>query len=501
MKPTIVLHAVLLLAAVPAYSQFGRGAGEWSTNGADAQRSSWVRTDAKISVPAIEKGGFGLAWKLKLADAGEQGNAFSGDTVLLNGYIGYRGFRSLGYIAGASGHIYAMDTDLGRVEWQKPLGPAARPSSAPCSGGMTAGIVRAVSAAFPGMPQGGRGGAGRGNAAKSAVGEPDEGAVTIKELAQREAAMAARAGANPGRGPGGPGGPPRRMPNYIYAISADGMLHSMYVSNGEEPEKAVPFLPNKDKAAGLIALNDVAYAVTTQGCGGAPNAVWGIDLESHAVTSWKRQSGDIAGTVGPAIAPDGTVYVTTTSGELAALEAKTLQPKSTYDAHGAFSSSPILFQFHDKTLVAAATKDNHIHVLDTASLDKPYAPQSIGFAADALASWQDTGGTRWILASSPGAVTAWKLVEKDGAPALTTGWTSRDLESPTAPLIINGVIFTFARGSAALYALDGATGKDIWNSGSTVTGRGPASLSAAGMQIYLATHDGAFYAFGFPIEH
>jgi len=393
----ISVVSLVVLLGLRAHAQFGRGAGEWSTNGADAQRSSWVRSDAKISVPAIQKGGFGLAWRIKLGDT-----AFSGDAVLLNGYIGYRGFRSLGYIAGANGQVYAVDTDLGRLEWKKPIGSAV----------MTANVVRAVSPAFPGMPVAGRGGPGRVTAAKGAVGDPDQGAVTIKEIAEREAAAAARGGAAPGRGPGA-GGPPRRVPNYIHAISADGLFHSMYVSNGEEPEKAVPFVPANAKARGLIALNDVAYATT-------PNTVFGIELESHKVTSWKTAAGDLAGAVGPAIAPDGTVYVTTTAGDLAALEAKTLTARSTYASHSEFTSSPVLFQFHDKTLVAAAAKDNRIHLLDAAALDKPYAPQSIGFAADTLSSWQDPAGTRWILASSPGAVMAWKLVEKDGAPAPPT---------------------------------------------------------------------------------
>jgi outer membrane protein assembly factor BamB len=469
---------IFLLFPLCALAQFGRGAGEWSTTGADAQRSSWVRTDAKISAAAIQKGGFGLAWKLKLTDG-----AFSGDAVLLNGYIGYRGFRSLGYIAGANGHVYAVDTDLGRLEWQKPLG----------SGGITAGVARPVSPAFPGVPAPGRGGPGRGTAAKSGVGAPDQGAVTIKEIADREAAMASTAaGRGAGRGPNvGPGGPPRRVPNYLNAISADGMLHSMYVSNGEEPEKPLPFAGAKANAGGLMVLNDAAYALTS-------DTVWALDLESHKVASWKA-SGQIVTSAGPAIAPDGTVFVTTTAGGLAVLEAKTLAPKSTYDAHAEFTSSPVLFQFHDKTLAAAATKDNHIHLLDAAAPDKPYAPQSIGFAAGTLASWQDSSGTRWILASSPSAVTAWKLVDKEGAPSLTTGWTSRDLASPGAPLVINGVVFAYSQG--VLHAFDGMNGRDLWNSGSTVTARGPASLSAAGSQIYLATRDGVLYAFGFPIEH
>ncbi len=487
----------VLLTLQISVAQFGRGSGEWSTTAADAQRSAWVRSDPKISVAGIQKGGFGLAWKLRLGNT-----AFSGDAVLLNGYIGYRGFRSLGYLADG-GHIYAVDTDLGRLEWQKPLGAAVH-GSGPCGGGITAGAARAVSTAFPPMPQAGRG-PGRINPAKSAVGEPDEGAVTVRALAEREARMAAAAAAAPPPPrPAAAGAPPRRRPNYLHTISADGYFHSMQVSNGEEPESAVPFLPANTHATGLVVLQDTAYAVTAHGCGGAPNAVWALDLDSHAVTSW-RASGDIAGAAGPAIAPDGTVYATDTSGKLAALGEKTLQPKSTYSAGAEFTSSPVLFQFHDQVLAAAAARDNRIHLLDTAAPGRRYEPQPAGFAPDALATWQDTGGTRWILASSRSAVTAWKLAEKDGAPALEPGWTSRDLASPGAPIIVNGVVFAFAAGSgsapAALYAFDGTTGKELWNSGSTVTARGPASLSAAGMQVYLATHDGTFYAFGFPIEH
>jgi outer membrane protein assembly factor BamB len=55
---------------------------------------------------------------------------------------------------------------------------------------------------------------------------------------------------------------------------------------------------------------------------------------------------------------------------------------------------------------------------------------------------------------------------------------------------------------AVLYALDAATGKEFWNSGNTITSFvHSGGLSAGGSQIYLGTHDGTLYAFGFPIEH
>ena len=78
---------------------------------------------------------------------------------------------------------------------------------------MTANVARPTVAGFPAAPQGGRGG-GRGTAAKSGVGEPEEGSIILKELAGR-AAAAPPPNFNAGRGRGAAGGPPRRQPNYL----------------------------------------------------------------------------------------------------------------------------------------------------------------------------------------------------------------------------------------------------------------------------------------------
>ena len=44
-----------------------RGAtGDWMTVNGDAQRSSWVRSDPKISRESMQKPGFTFLWKLKL---------------------------------------------------------------------------------------------------------------------------------------------------------------------------------------------------------------------------------------------------------------------------------------------------------------------------------------------------------------------------------------------------------------------------------------------------
>jgi outer membrane protein assembly factor BamB len=55
---------------------------------------------------------------------------------------------------------------------------------------------------------------------------------------------------------------------------------------------------------------------------------------------------------------------------------------------------------------------------------------------------------------------------------------------------------------AVLYALDSVTGKELWSSGSTITSFvHSGGLSGGGSRVYVSTHDGTQYAFGFPIEH
>lgn len=495
---------VLLFSAI-AHAQFGRGVGDWSTTGADAHRSSWVRTDPKISPDNMRKPGFQFLWKMKL----ESSHTLS-TPVLLTGYIGYKGFRSLGYVGGSSDTVHAMDTDLARSEWQKRFPVATRePGSSACAGGMTANVTRAVSAAFPAPPDGrGGGGGGRGGPARSAVGEPGQGAAILAVL-EEQARRAAAAPPPPPRpaAPGGPGGGFTRMPNVVYALSSDGMLHAMYVSNGDEPDPPVRFLPANANASGLTVVGGVAYAATTRGCGGAANGVWALALATKEVTNWQSDGAEVGGF---AIGPDGTLYVTTSQGSLVALDAKTMKPKDSYIAKGqAFTSAPVVFQYKDKTLIAAVSKDGQIHLLDSTALNAalnktPAPPAASNFVPGALASWQGSDGTRWLLTSSAQAVVTWKVTDKDGAPALQTGWVSRQMTAPLTSMVIAGVVFTASGGDgpAVLYALDSTTGKELWNSGKTITSSARAgTLAAGGSQVYLATNDGTLMVFGYPIEH
>src|SRR5947208_3243255 len=96
-QPAVVYSGVLLACAGICSAQFGRGDASWATTGADAQRSSWVRQDPKISKEELQKPDFRFLWKLKVADKPGQANTLT-PAVLLSKYIGYRGFRDLALI-------------------------------------------------------------------------------------------------------------------------------------------------------------------------------------------------------------------------------------------------------------------------------------------------------------------------------------------------------------------------------------------------------------------
>ena len=224
---------------------------------------------------------------------------------------------------------------------------------------------------------------------------------------------------------------------------------------------------------------------------------------------------------------------------MVALDRKTLERKDWFIADGAdFNASPMVIRYKDRDLVAVTGNDGRLYLLDGASLGGAdhktplhvTAKYTAAGAGMALATWEDQG-TRWILATAAGSapagraaagrsaaatatggsVVAFQLVDQNGTLTLERGWTSRPLTSPLAPIVVNGVAFVASsgefRGSAAgqltaaqraqrsvpavLYALDAATGAELWNSGTDhhfVRPRGPVGRRRAGLPGDLRQH-------------
>ena len=169
----------------------------------------------------------------------------------------------------------------------------------------------------------------------------------------------------------------------------------------------------------------------------------------------------------------------------------------------------------------------------------------------ALSAWQDPQGTQWVHVpfwgpvsttfkapiehSRPkgGGIAAFKLEEIAGKWQLTPAWLSRDMDMAEETVIANGIVFAYSSGvdgtqvvqdaawnepggpryggalssgaarripnsrKAMLYALDGQTGKELWNSGDTITSWNHFSgITVANGRVYIGTWDGMLYAFG-----
>jgi outer membrane protein assembly factor BamB len=477
-----------LIFAGLAAAQFGGGPA-WNTTGGDAQRTSWVRTDAQISPENLQKPGFKFLWKVKLNNEAKGDYALS-QAVEFPRYIGYRGFRSYVFLGGASNTAIALDSDLARVEWQQRYKVSAPAPTPGCPGGMTAGVSRPTP--LTDNPLGTAGPARAATHAASAVGEVNEGAVQVK--AALEHPPAAR----------GPRPPAAFGSNALFVLTTDGMLHLALVSNGEDSMPPFRFLPANANASNLIFTEGEVYASTSGNCGGAPNAVWMIDLAGpdKSPKSWKTKGGSVIGT---ALGPDGTVYASTGDGEIVTLDRKTLAMKESFSVGSSpFTTSPVVFSHNGKYLVAAANKDGHIYILDGASLKTPLAKSDMvgDISTGELATWE-SNGARWLLAPANGKVTAYKVMDRNGKLSLESGWSSRDLLMPQTPTIVNGVVFALAGGDAqhpaVLYALDGGSGKELWNSGNTMTSYARTAPSGGSSQIYRTTHDSTVYAFGYEL--
>jgi hypothetical protein len=221
--------------------------------------------------------------------------------------------------------------------------------------------------------------------------------------------------------------------------------------------------------------------------------------------------------------------------------------------------TPVVFGYKGRDLIVGSGKEGRFFLLDSASLggadhrtplfrSELISNEDVDFAGagtwGSLATWQDPGGTRWVIApvwgpkhpsakfpvsngeTNVGTIAAFKVEERNGKPALVNAWTSRNMVTPAAPAIANGLVFALATGEwlrqandkegglyqadvrvqksapAVLYALDAATGKELWSSGNQVSSFAHnGALSIANGRVYFTTYDNTLYCFGIPMEH
>ena len=207
--------------------------------------------------------------------------------------------------------------------------------------------------------------------------------------------------------------------------------------------------------------------------------------------------------------------------------------------------TPAIFPFHGQELLVTGSKECRVYLVDTSNIGGAdqrtplyrsplMCNEEVNFASagiwGAMASWEDSRGTRWVLTPfwgpmhpdfhapvehgpvEHGAIVAYKVEAKNGGVVLTPAWISRDMNYAEPPIIANGVVYAYGSGEntvqstpeaglkantsaariansthATLYALDAETGKELYSSGDRITSfvhfgglRSPTAASTSG---------------------
>jgi len=493
-----------------------RAQSEWLTSSGDAARDGWQRAESKITRKNAAK--LQLLWKTKVPTK-PMGMLTFREPLIVSGVNTADGIHTLAILAGAVNDVYAIDAETGKVVWQTDLKWASE------------------------KPQ-----------------EPGEGNGFICTNAMSATPVVSPIDA-----------PVRRL----YLLTSDGYLRTIDLSTGSEADPPIQVLPLPyGKPYGLNLVNNVVYIVTGQGCGGVPNALYAVNLTNKKLTISSPPQAGLWGTAGPAVGSDGTIYFESGDGAYDASAGKlstsveaftfasdqlTLKDFYSPSNHVWLSRrdldmnvTPVVFPYKGRDLIVGSGKEGRYFVMDSNSMggadhmtplfrSELYSNKNVNFQTEgtwgSLSSWESKDGTRWVLGTTGGeaavpfpktygptphgGIIALKLEEKDGKPALTPAWLSRDMVTSEPPVIVNGVVFVLAAGEytgqandtvgglfsaqeriqrsvpAKLYALDALTGKELYSSGDQVTSfLHQAGLSVAGDKVIFGTFDGTIYCFG-----
>ena len=489
-----------------------QNAGNWTTYRNDAGRAGVQKNENGITKESLAKD-FKFLWKLKLGkDAGDF-RSYS-EPLLIFRLINAQGFKDF-VIWSDRQNIYAVDSELGKLLWQK------HSEAAPAACGAS---NMAMTMEPPLVINFG---------ARRAPGVRPPTPAPLLSVNER------RVGVAPGGGGFGLKG--------LYWLAADGMLHEQVVTTGADFAQPVKFLPGGVGTSKGLGINGkVLYSATASGCAGTKNALYMADMTtaSYPVLVYDSKNVPLLTTMSPTLS-DGTAIVVTGKGasdEAAGVHANSVvavspeaKVKGWYDAGAPLRNmTPVVFTYKEKKLVAAPGKNGGLVLLDAeapggADHHTTLAEAALGGAAatapDALTVWQDAAsGTTWVFASVHGAVSAsakfatkdsaaphgsvaaFKVEDEGGKLSLSPQWVSKDMVNPAPPVVANGFVIALAQGSAQIPAkllvLDSASGKELYSSGKEIpTYAQMAGISVGDGHVFLVTHDNTLYSFGIGIEH
>jgi len=443
------------------------GAGDWRTYSGDAQRTGWAKAEKTLSKQNV--GNLKVEWTAQLDNEPIEMWNLTAPVVIPYNYTP-QGVRDIAVVAGSSDTIYGIDIENGKILWKKKFSHEGTPVNKGTGGWLCPNAI---------------------------VATPYIDGET----------------------------------KTVYVISSDGKLHSLAPTNGEDRVAPIQFVPPFSKNWSLNMVDGVLYTTVSQGCNGARNGVYAMDLKdaAHPVTSY-RTYGGVWGRAGAAAGFDGRIYAEIGDGPFdpeagklsdafIALEPKTLKLADWYAPKNQVfidkkdldmgNMSPVVFRFKGRELIAGSGKEGVIYLLDSKSLggDDHRSPlyRSPGFTNEeanfqargfwgALSVWEDGDGTTWLYGpaygpqhpASPvfptahgeapdGSIMAFKVVDKNGKPELSPAWRSVNMIAPDPAVIANGIVYALATGDATRQV---ASGGGILSSKERLAETKPAVLHA-----------------------
>jgi len=418
---------------------------EWLTWQSDPERTGWARAEKSLGKENVA--GLGLLWKAQLDAVPTRVNGYSTltDPLVVENVRTAQGAKTVVFTASGENNVYAIDAESGSVLWQRKFPNTLKPPM-PASGNCPNNLN-----------------------ATPVVDKPN---------------------------------------SILYVLTNEGRLRALGLGDGEDRMTPVEFTEPYSRNWSLNLVDGWIYTSTSRGCAGAMSVITAVDVSkpSHPVARfypstgkasgpWGRggivrlPTGVIAQTADGAYDPASGRFGNTMVGLTKDLRLTDSYTPANWDYlnrkdFDLGASSPTVFSFDKWTLVATASKEGVIYLLDATNLggadhmtplyvSPRYGNDALTFGYNgvwgSLSTWVDDKGERWLLVPMMGppaketavlfkgtngkvvngSVMAFRVKKQNGKPVLDPVWMSNDLDLPGMPVMANGVVYVLATGDRA----------------------------------------------------
>ena len=329
-----------------------------------------------------------------------------------------------------------------------------------------------------------------------------------------------------------------RAANLLYAAGGDGKAHALNLSTGAEasgwPVIVTNVPANEHTYGGVTVLNGKLYAEIASYCDF--NKYFGriveIDFtqQPQVTNIWYPAGGQL---VGGGIWGPGGVSIDVSNQHLFAATGNAFTTPESYlfsnsvvelsnslDALGTnypgltgsdvdFGATPILFQAPGcQPMVAAKNKTGVLVVYTRGQISNgPVQRLQIADISDDAfngdPAWNPVTNMLYIGNSSDSSSGTFfhgmVALDVQGNCTLSLAWQQTvgpNLTSTSPPIVANGVVYYGDGSGNTEFAFNAATGMQLWNSGSTITGGIYAAPSVVNGKLYVGAWDHKIYAFG-----